>query len=148
MLIKAVFAFLALPGMVAFAVPAALLSYAGHTRLEHPAGLICVAAGATGLVWCAVDFYLSGKGTLAPWAPPAKLVISGPYRYSRNPMYLAVALILVGWAVSFDSWHILIYAVLVIFAFYLRVVHGEEPWLARQHGVEWQRYARRVPRWF
>lgn len=148
MLVKAVFAFLALPGMVAFALPAVVLGYTGHARLVHPAGLACAATGLIGLVWCAVDFYVRGKGTLAPWAPPARLVISGPYRHSRNPMYVAVALILLGWAVSFASEYMLIYTVLVILAFHLRVVRGEEPWLARQYGADWQRYVRRVPRWF
>jgi protein-S-isoprenylcysteine O-methyltransferase Ste14 len=55
---------------------------------------------------------------------------------------------LVGWAWSFDSLGLLAYAVVVATAFHLRVALGEEPWLARTYGNEWQQYASRVPRWF
>jgi len=71
-----------------------------------------------------------GKGTLAPWSPPANLVIVGLYRYTRNPMYVAVMLILVGWSVSFGLRGLYVYAAFVAIAFHLRVVLGEEPWLA------------------
>lgn len=148
MFLKALFAFLALPGMVGFAVPALLLWYTGDVHLARPAGLICAGLGMIGLLWCVFDFHVSGKGTLAPWAPPAKLVARGLYRYSRNPMYVAVALILLGWAISFYSRIMLVYTVLVVAGFHLRVVYGEEPWLARTHGAEWEAYARRVRRWF
>ena len=62
-------------------------------------------------------------------------------------MYVSVALILLGWAVSFSSLGLLVYAIIVVVAFHLRVVFGEEPWLARTQGEEWQQYASRVPRW-
>jgi len=88
-----------------------------------------------------------GKGTLAPWSPPENLVVAGLYRYTRNPMYVAVTLILVGWAVSFGLRGLYLYAAAVAAAFHLRVVLGEEPWLARTHGAQWEEYARRVPRW-
>ncbi|NNU42166.1 methyltransferase family protein [Ramlibacter montanisoli] len=59
------------------------------------------------------------------------LAVVGLYRYSRNPMYVSVALILAGWAISFGSKGLLIYAlVIAVAAFHLRVVLGEEPWLA------------------
>src|SRR5690348_5736888 len=98
---RAVIAFLALPGVVAFLVPVAWIWLARFT-LRWPFGLALVALGTAGLVWCVRDFYISGKGTLAPWAPPKKLVVVGLYRYSRNPMYVAVSLILLGWAASFS----------------------------------------------
>jgi protein-S-isoprenylcysteine O-methyltransferase Ste14 len=75
-------------------------------------------------------------------------VVVGLYRYTRNPMYIAVTLILLGWAVSFSLPALYIYAIIVAIAFHVRVVFGEEPWLARAHGAQWQDYARRVPRWF
>ena len=99
------------------------------------------------LLWCVRDFYVAGRGTLAPWAPPSRLVVVGLYRFSRNPMYIAVSLVLLGWAIAFWSVPLLIYAGIVIGAFHLRVVFGEEPWLARRHGDEWERYRARVPRW-
>jgi protein-S-isoprenylcysteine O-methyltransferase Ste14 len=103
MFTRALIAFLALPGIVAFAIPVAWLWRTGHTQLAQPLGLFPLVLGIVGLLWCVRDFYVSGKGTLAPWAPPEKLVIVGLYRYSRNPMYISVALILMGWAISFGS---------------------------------------------
>jgi len=63
-------------------------------------------------------------------------------------MYVAVTLILLGWAASFALPVLYVYAIAVAIAFQLRVVLGEEPWLARTHGAQWHEYARRVPRWF
>jgi protein-S-isoprenylcysteine O-methyltransferase Ste14 len=147
MFLRALLAFLALPGMVAFAIPALWLWSAGSARLTHPLGLIVLLLGAIGLLWCVRDFYVAGKGTLAPWAPPQKLVVVGLYRYSRNPMYVCVALILLGWAVAFALPSLWIYLLCVVTAFQLRVVYGEEPWLARTHGEAWRNYASRVRRW-
>jgi protein-S-isoprenylcysteine O-methyltransferase Ste14 len=62
-------------------------------------------------------------------------------------MYVCVTLILLGWAVSFGLPVLYVYTIVVVVAFYLRVVFGEEPWLARMHGDQWQDYASRVPRW-
>jgi len=136
-----------LPGTVAFLVPVTWV-WLAHLTLRWPFGLVLIAFGTFALLWCVRDFYVSGKGTLAPWSPPRELVVVGLYRYSRNPMYVAVALILLGWAVSFFSVGLLIYALAVAVAFQLRVVFGEEPWLARTHGAAWQQYTRRVRRWF
>ena len=132
---------------MAFLVPAAWVFLADLT-LRWPFGVALIAFGSFALAWCVRDFYVSGKGTLAPWSPPRELVVVGLYRYSRNPMYVAVALILLGWSVSFGSVGLLIYALAVVIAFQLRVVFGEEPWLARTHGAAWQQYTRRVRRWF
>lgn len=146
MFVRALIAFLALPGIVAFLVPVAWPWVTGLS-MQWPPGLVLVTVGTVGLLWCVRDFYVSGKGTLAPWAPPEHLVIVGLYRYSRNPMYVAVALILLGWAAAFWSVTLLTYALAVLVAFHLRVVLGEEPWLARAHGADWRQYARRVRRW-
>lgn len=70
MFFKALVALLALPGMVGFAVPAALLRHTGHTRLAYLFALSLSVLGLAGLLWCVVSFYVAGKGTLAPWAPP------------------------------------------------------------------------------
>jgi len=148
MLARALLAFLALPGVVAIAVPAWMA--AGALRdggPSYPVGLLPLFTGLALLVWCVRDFYVAGKGTLAPWSPPRELVTIGLYRYSRNPMYVAVAMMLAGWAVAFASWTIAIYAGFVIGAFQLLVVYGEEPWLARTHGAAWDEYRARVPRW-
>ena len=148
MFAKALLAFLALPGVVSLAVPVSWLLAAGRTQVVQPLGLVPLVPGCVALVWCVRDFYVRGKGTLAPWSPPAHLVILGLYRYTRNPMYVAVTLMLLGWAVSFWLPGLYVYAIVVAIAFHLRVVLGEEPWLARTHGAAWHEYARRVPRWF
>ena len=104
-------------------------------------------AGLAVLLWCVRDFYVAGKGTLAPWDPPRHLVRVGLYRYSRNPMYVGVLLILTGWATSFRTPTLAIYAVVVAILFHLRVLAHEEPWLARTFPGEWPAYRSRVPRW-
>lgn len=134
-----------MPGVVAFLVPALIAS--GSTVRFSFFGAAVFAAGAIVLVWCVVSFYTNGKGTLAPWAPPQRLVISGLYRFSRNPMYIGVLLILIGWALLFHSTVLAGYAAAIAVAFHLRVVFGEEPWLARTHGDDWLTYQRSVPRW-
>lgn len=147
LLARALLAFLALPGVVAFAVPVAWRWWGGAPTLAHPLGLLALGLGTLGLLWCVRDFYVAGRGTLAPWSPPRALVVIGLYRVSRNPMYVAVTLILVGWALAFAAQGLALYAGGVAVAFHLRVVLGEEPWLARRHGDAWVRYAARVPRW-
>ncbi|MEO7191914.1 MAG: methyltransferase [Vicinamibacterales bacterium] len=72
--------------------------------------------------------------------------MTGPYQVSRNPMYIAVLLVLWGWAVGFRSWPLSIYALAVMVAFHSRVLLYEEPWLSRAHGANWLRYKARVPR--
>jgi protein-S-isoprenylcysteine O-methyltransferase Ste14 len=147
MFLRALFAFIALPGIVAFAIPISWLVSTSRTELAQPLGLVPLLAGCVGLLWCVRDFYVFGKGTLAPWSPPRHLVTAGLYRYSRNPMYVSVLLIVLGWAVSFDVRGLYWYALFVAIAFHLRVVLGEEPWLASTHGASWDDYAKRVRRW-
>jgi protein-S-isoprenylcysteine O-methyltransferase Ste14 len=74
-------------------------------------------------------------------------VVVGLYRLSRNPMYVAVLVILAGWAIGFRSPLLWVYALVMLVVFHLRVVFGEEPWLARTHGEQWTQYRARVPRW-
>lgn len=143
----ALLAFLVLPGTVAFAVPLLLLRPTTPSSFSLQ-GILLLVLGSVLLLWCVRDFYVTGKGTLAPWAPPEHLVTVGLYRVSRNPMYVAVVIMLWGWAVGFRSRPLSIYAFLVMLGFHLRVVFGEEPWLARRHGDQWQRYKATVPRWF
>lgn len=148
MFLRALFAFLVLPGVVAFGAPIWYLVTRSRTELLVQWSLLPLLVGCVGLLWCVREFYVSGKGTLAPWSPPKHLVTTGLYRYSRNPMYVSVLLILLGWATGFGAWRGLsIYLACVAVAFYVRVVMFEEPWLARTHGAAWDEYARRVRRW-
>ena len=141
---RALFAFLALPGMVAFVVP--WLLQPPNARV-HTIGLLPLVVGTILLLWCVRDFYIAGRGSLAPWAPPERLVVVGLYRVSRNPMYIAVLTILCGWALTFDAGWLWVYATCIAVAFQARVVLYEEPWLSRTHGAEWDAYRARVPRW-
>lgn len=147
LVLRAVLAFLVLPGVVAILVPLAWVHVTSHTTLVHPVGLLPLLLGLAALGWCVRDFYVAGKGTLAPWAPPTRLVVVGLYRRSRNPMYVAVVLMLLGWAAAFGSWGLLAYAAAVALVFHLRIVFGEEPWLARTFGAQWEDYRAKVPRW-
>lgn len=143
---RSALAVLVLPGVVAVLVPL-LLAPEGLRGFRILTALPLSGPGVTLLAWCVREFHMVGRGTLAPWDPPRELVASGPYRVSRNPMYLAVLLILGGWAAGFRSWLLAGYAVGMAAVFHLRVLLHEEPWLARTHGERWLRYRTRVPRW-
>jgi protein-S-isoprenylcysteine O-methyltransferase Ste14 len=94
-----------------------------------------------------VDFVFEGRGTPAPIEPPKELVLSGFYRYVRNPMYVGIALILAGHFLWFGYWSLLIYLVIVCAAFHAFVTLYEEPNLRRRFGASYEDYLKRVPRW-
>ncbi|MGH7627624.1 MAG: methyltransferase family protein [Gemmatimonadaceae bacterium] len=141
---RAVVAFLVLPTVVAFLVPWLLLPSGAHF---HALGFPVVGIGVVLLLWCVRDFYVAGRGTLAPWAPPTRLVTVGLYRISRNPMYVAVWTVLLGFAIGYRATALWIYAAVVGIAFHLRVIMYEEPWLGRTFGASWLAYRNKVPRW-
>lgn len=148
MLIKAIIGFLALPGTVAFLVPLLITKYDPWKRPFMPMGALGIILGAFILIWCARDFYLSGEGTLTPWEPPKNLVVIGLYRFVRNPMYLGVLTLVLGWSLLFVSPMLVLYLLLLIVSFHLRVIRYEEPRLREQYGDAWEAYRQLVPRWF
>jgi protein-S-isoprenylcysteine O-methyltransferase Ste14 len=147
LLLRAVLAFLLMPGVVAFLVPLLLLAPDEPGSFDLVRGLVPLTLGMSGLLWCVREFYVAGRGTLAPWAPPQTLVVTGLYRFSRNPMYIAVLLLLAGWALAFTSSSLAVYAAAMLIVFHIRVVLFEEPWLAERHGIHWSKYKNQVPRW-
>ena len=147
MLLRALVAFLALPGMVAFVLPVWIGTSSGRAPGYVAAAAALLSLGTALLIWCVREFYVAGRGTLAPWDPPQHLVKTGPYRVSRNPMYLGVDLILAGWSTLWGSRALIIYTVLFMMGFHLRVLLAEEPWARRRFGAEWDAYRARVPRW-
>ena len=147
MFLRALLAFLALPGIVAFAIPIYWLISTSRTDLVQPLGLLPLLLGCAGLLWCVRDFYVFGKGTLAPWSPPQHLVTAGLYRYSRNPMYVSVLLILLGWAVSFGARGLYWYTLFVGNRVSHSRRHGRRAMAGRTHGAAWDDYVRRVRRW-
>ena len=110
-------------------------------------GLIPIALGTAGYLWCALDFAFAGKGTPAPIDPPKVLVARGLYKFSRNPMYLSVLLVLAGESLFFWSARLLGYAAWVAVGFHLFVYFYEEPNLKRRMGAEYSQYLADVPRW-
>jgi len=93
-------------------------------------------------------FVREGHGTPAPIAPTEHLVVGGPFRWVRNPGYVAVVSLVVGQALLFGSGAVLAWAAFLALAFHAFVVFYEEPTLRRQFGTEYDAYCREVPRWF
>ena len=145
--LRSLAAFVALSGVVAYALPLLIVHDAALGPYPHPAGAALIVAGSALLLACVREFHVAGRGTLAPWSPPERLVTSGPYRFTRNPMYLAVATVLAGWALLFASRPLALYGLAVVAAFELRVRLAEEPWAARRFGEAWAAYRAKVPRW-
>lgn len=146
---KSVIFFILAPGMVAGFIPLGLLRIGSQVQagpfsyLAFPLWVI----GFAMLVWCFWDFLAKGKGTPAPIEPPRELVVSGLYKYVRNPMYVGVLLVIIGHFLWFGFWNLLIYAVLVFVGFSAFVVFYEEPTLKRNFGAAYEEYLKRVPRW-
>ncbi len=103
--------------------------------------------GSLVILWCFWDFTFKGRGTPLPTDPPRELVMTGPYRYVRNPIYVGVALIYAGYFLWFGYWAILAYSALAFVGVHAFVVLYEEPTLKRKFGASYQRYLDSVPRW-
>ena len=115
--------------------------------LTRAIGILLIIAGVPGLVDSFVRFALQGLGTPAPIAPPQKLVVTGLYRYVRNPIYVAVVAIILGQAILFGDWRLMTYGGLMWLAFHAFVLAYEEPVLAQQFGVQYEDFRANVPRW-
>jgi protein-S-isoprenylcysteine O-methyltransferase Ste14 len=149
LLLRAVAFTVLLPGTVVVLVPMLLFDQGGRFDIGclRLGGLLPILAGGPTLLWCIWDFAHRGRGTLAPIDPPQFIVRSGPYRWVRNPMYVADLLILIGEGVLFESLPILAWAGAMALAFHLFVVLYEEPSLANRFGAAYKEYRRTVPRW-
>ena len=110
-------------------------------------GALLIVSGVPGLVDSFVRFAVRGLGTPAPIAPTLHLVVTGLYRYVRNPMYVSVTAVILGQGLLFADWWLLVYAMLFSLACHLFVLAYEEPTLALTFNAEYQRYRANVPRW-
>lgn len=110
-------------------------------------GWLPVALGAALYLWCGWNFAMRGRGTPGPWDPPRKLVVSGPYRWLRNPMYVAVGLVVQGQAILYGSAAVAWLGPIFWLCTHLFVVFYEEPTLRKLFGADYEAYCRSVPRW-
>ena len=108
-------------------------------------GILLIVAGLPGLVDSFARFALQGLGTPAPIAPTQNLVVTGLYRYVRNPIYVALVAVILGQAALFGDQRLLAYGVLVWLAFHAFVVGYEEPALVRRFGTEYEDFRGQCP---
>lgn len=140
-------------GLVLVFLPSRVLSWSGVTRPAaigpaQIAGMTVAAAGGALALSCILTFALVGKGTPAPFDPPRRLVVRGPYRFVRNPMYIGAGIALAGASLFYRSLPLLAYAGLFFLFTHLFVVLYEEPTLHRSFGEDYDAYCRRVGRWW
>lgn len=140
-------------GLVLIYLPARLLSWSGIVlpeAIEVPQliGLVLGTVGGVVALLCIATFAALGRGTPAPFDPPRRLVIRGPYRFVRNPMYIGAGLALVGAALFYESWALLGYAGMFLLTTHLLVVAYEEPALRRTFGQDYEQYCDTVRRWW
>jgi protein-S-isoprenylcysteine O-methyltransferase Ste14 len=136
------------PGTVSVLVPYLILGDGGHP--PHPVGwpgLVLIAAGLALYGWCMWLFATIGRGTPGPWDAPRRLVVAGPYRWVRNPIYVGVLLVILGEAWLFGSWSLVIYAAGAAVFFHLAVLAYEEPTLRANFPADYEDYFRTVHRW-
>ena len=110
-------------------------------------GMLLILLGLTMMVLTISAFARVGKGTLAPWAPPEKLVVSGLYRYVRNPMIMGVLIVLLGEALSIQSKNILIWAAGFFVINIIYFIIYEEPQLEKRFGEPYRQYKKHVSMW-
>lgn len=147
--------------LFAFLLPAVMAGWVPLVMFEHrPAwddGAIAVhewlavalaTGGLAGYASCAWQFLRKGRGTVAPWDGPRKLVQRGLYRWVRNPMYISLGVVVASEAIYFESWRIALYLLCLACIAQLAVVLHEEPELSFRYGAMYEDYKRIVPRWF
>ena len=139
-------------GLVLLYLPARILAWSGIVRPAEVAtpqilGAILGSVGAALALWCVFTFAFVGKGTPAPFDPPRRLVIRGPYRFVRNPMYIGALLALGGATLYFQSIPLLLYCAAFLLVTHLFVLLYEEPTLRRTFGPEYESYLHHVHRW-
>ena len=154
---KLVKAIVILPGTALVYVPGAILWLtAGLPGGMAPVGMgeprfwigaLLGAAGFAMAVWTVRLFATAGQGTPAPWAPPRKLVVRGPYRHVRNPMLSSVNVMLAGESLLLGSWYIAAWMAVFILLNTTYFVRSEEPALERRFGESYRLYKANVPRW-
>jgi protein-S-isoprenylcysteine O-methyltransferase Ste14 len=140
------------PGTVAGIVPWYITRWTFTESFFHfqgfrSMGFLLILLGLPMLVNTFARFAIEGFGTPAPVLPTERLVIRGPYRFVRNPMYLSVLALILGQAFLFGNTTLLIYGALIWIAFHVFVLSYEEPKLRRTYGSDYEEFLKNVPRW-
>jgi len=140
-------------GLVLVFLPTQLISWSGVSEPQRmgvlqAAGTVVGAIGAGVILWCVLSFVMLGKGTPAPFDPPRRLVVRGPYKFVRNPMYIGAVLALAGAAFFYESPALACYAALFFVLTHAFVVWYEEPSLRSTFGAEYERYCKLTRRWW
>ena len=138
--------------LVLVLAPARVLEWSGigappALGVAQLTGLALAIVGGSVATWCVLAFATLGRGTPAPFDPPRHLVVRGPYRFVRNPMYLGAFAALAGAALYYRSLSLLAYLAIFALAMHLLVVWYEEPTLTRAFGDDYATYRARVRRW-
>ena len=143
---------LVFPVMVIGVVPGILIAKYGYT-LPHVNDIgfwfskPLLPGGVVLMFWTVILFFLFGKGTPVPWAPPKKLVLVGPYRFVRNPMMLGVLMVVLGEALIISSTAIGVWFAVLVVAMNVFIIFFEEPGLKKRFGDDYVEYTRHVGRW-
>jgi protein-S-isoprenylcysteine O-methyltransferase Ste14 len=150
--LEAILFTLIVPGAVWYWIPRHVLgTWSGSVpppwTAWHIGALAPLTIGAAVYLRCLWEFAARGRGIPTPVDHPRRLVVTGLYRYVRNPMYVGVLLVLLGEAVFFRSTSGLLYALVWLALIHLNVVFYEEPYLRRRFGGDYERYTRAVHRW-
>jgi protein-S-isoprenylcysteine O-methyltransferase Ste14 len=138
------------PGILLVYLPYRFTNFripANEPRWQLLLACVLIAAGLAPLLESAARFVRVGKGTLVPTNATQHLVVSGLYRYVRNPMYVGVATCLAAEAVLFRSADLAIELALSLIGIQLFVCFYEEPTLTKRYGLEYAEYKRNVSRW-
>ena len=152
--IKNIIFFILQPGLVVGLIPYLMIRnrlspiLSGRFSLLDYFGLVLILLGLLIALYCVYRFIIDGLGTLSPVHRTKALVVKGLYKYSRNPMYVGMLLVLIGEFIITRSVHLLAYTIVVGLAFHLFVIFVEEPRLTRDFKTEYLDYMNRVRRWF
>jgi protein-S-isoprenylcysteine O-methyltransferase Ste14 len=150
LIVSLLFTFCGGPALVLLLMP----WYITHFQISETASLarniaavVLITIGLIPLFESIWRFVVVGQGTLMPAVPTEHLVVTGLYRYVRNPMYLGVVIALTGEALLFANSHMLVYLAIIWIIVHVFVCFYEEPRLASTHGEEYARFKKNVPRW-
>ena len=118
----------------------------GFSRIVPVVGWLLIAGWAF-LMFGAFVLFRRHRTSVLPIRPATALVVAGPYRFTRNPMYVGLALLTVAFGLSLNTWWPIILLVPTLFIIRNYVIAREERYLHRRFGAEYGAYTRQVRRW-